>query len=236
MALNIAVYFSGRVFNSDFFKTIESLTYNDIYTIKFFASINENKEDIDSCSDLFLKEIDAIVNYEKLDINISEPYLMFRKRPESNIYNTISMFYHNKKAFELIEKYQTDNNIIFNFIVKYRGDIITDDNIISVINKTIIDNKYIIELNKLYLPSYSMAVAGNYNDQFCFGDYKSMKYYAECVDKIYEYLSKDKVIINPEIILTHHIKKNKDMSLCFFDFNYTLSPSRHLQSLYRSRK
>jgi hypothetical protein len=236
MSLEIAVYFSGRVFNSDFFKTIESLKYNDTYTIKFFASINENEEDIDPCSDLFLKEIDAIVNYEKLDINITDPYLKFPKRPESNIYNTLSMFYHNKKAFELIEKYQTDNKMYFNFIVKYRGDIITDNNIISVIDKNFIENNYIIELNKLYLPSFSMAVDNNYNDQFCFGDYKSMKYYSECIDKIYEYLSKDKVIINPEIILTHHIKKNKYMSLCFFDFNYSLSPSRHTHSFYRSRK
>lgn len=208
----IALYFSGRIITKDFDYFIKFLIdLRSKYDIIFFCSLNQ--ENIDDYTIKFCKLLD--IDEQRLNIektNVPDEIYNYKKNKETNYTNTYSMFYHNKRCTELIEKYEINTGILFDVIVKYRGDIIPNETM---------KIEY-PEPNTLYIPDgkdYS-----GINDQISYGNKKAMKQYSECVDNIIKYC-KSGVIYNPERLLRHHIRY-KELKIKRYDYEYNLSRLR----------
>jgi len=194
----VAIFLGGRVKTTKYDVVIKNLKqFIELYDTTFFCSLNESAHEISSterlCNDLNIKP-------ECLNIEITkEPDILntFSKRPESSFHRTWSMYYHNKRCFELIQSYQEKYKITFDAIVKYRGDISSNYPLIIVEN--------INSNTTVYIPTG--ADWGGINDQVAYGNIASMEKYCKYSDFIIEYCGTDKVIFHPETLLKHHLSK-----------------------------
>jgi hypothetical protein len=200
--MKIAIFFSGRL-ESKNNKDQENILSNLLNLYKkgfdFYFSISESgiidKSFLEKC----IKELNVI------DYNIEEVYppaeLFNRyKRPETNIKNMWSMYYHNKKCYEMIEKSQKK----YDYIIKFRGDISYENFNIP----TGIDSIYIPKSNDF----------GGINDQIAIGNNENMKWYCSLIDYI-DFYSQKELILHPETLLNCHLR---DLSIKRFDFDYKL--------------
>lgn len=206
---NIAVFFSGRLTEKYFVKdNLEKLRerYNPI----IFCSLNENA-DSKEFIDKFVKEFnikDECINIERCIM----PEEMFKsiKNLNGSYNNVYSMYYNNKKNYELIKNYEKMHNIKFDVILRYRTEIWSNDVI------DIIEN---LKKNTVYIPN-KYDWCGGLNDQVAYGDSESMEKYCECVDNIVN-LCNQGVIYHPETLLLHHVK-SKNLSIERINFEYRL--------------
>lgn len=211
--MKVAIYFSGRIHTKNFEEIKCHLNkLKSRYDIKFFCSLNQNT--LDEYTTQFCKEFEI----DEKSINL-EPTIIpneihnYRKFILTNYDNTYSMFYHNNRATQLIEKYENETGHVFDVIVKYRGDIITND--IMEIHKP--------DDNTVYIPKDKDF--GGINDQIAYGSKETMKKYASCIDKINQYC-KSGVVYHPEILLLRHLKSN-ELIIKRYDYDYRLCNSRH---------
>jgi hypothetical protein len=210
MNKKIAIFFSGRIKGYEqTFSHLKSII--DKYNPVFFTSLNQNSEDEYTktfCEKFNIKNDQ--INYEKTIL----PDSLKDVNSCSHVLNTYSMFYHNYKAFCLIEKYQRSHNIHFDVIVKYRAEIHSSD--ILKFNET--------ENNKLYIPNG--LDYGGINDQIAYGDLDVMKKYCELGNGNVEKIHLEKNIrYHPETLLFHHIK-SYNISIARPSFSYNLDGSR----------
>lgn len=197
--MKIAVLLTGRICNN-----LKLNIYNEnINTLKllgddltFFVSINKSVNN-QEYTQKFVNDL----NITNDQINIEqtqEPQELYNypKQKETIYHNAYSMFYHNKRSFQLMEQYQIKHNIKFDVIIKFRGDLKSTQ-------------QFPIEtpLNNLtvYIPK-NFDWSG-INDQIAYGDFESMKIYSNCVDHILDYC-KNNIIFHPETILKHHLNTN----------------------------
>lgn len=206
--MKIAIFFSGRV--KGYEHTFSHLTsIIDTYNPIFFTSLNQESEDdyIKTFCEKFNIKTNQI-NYEKTIL----PDCFNDVNSGSHVLNTYSMFYHNYKAFCLIEQYQTIHNIKFDVIVKYRAEIQSSD--ILKFNE--------IEDNKLYVPRGNDY--GGINDQIAYGNFDIMKQYCELGNGNVEKLHLEKKTrYHPETLLHHHLKP---LTIVRPNFSYHLDGSR----------
>lgn len=208
--MKIAIFFSGRIKAYEHtFPHLKSII--DKYNPTFFTSLNQDSEDEYTktfCEKFNIKHDQ--INYEKTIL----PDSLKNIDSGSNILNTYSMFYHNYKAFCLIQKYQTTHNIHFDVVVKYRAEITSS----KILNFDQIDN------DKLYIPKgYNY---GGINDQIAYGNFDIMKKYCELGNGNVEKLHLEKKTrYHPETLLDHHLKLSK-LIIVRPDFSYNLDGSR----------
>lgn len=218
--VKIAVLLTGRLYSKQINKDNIGIK-NDIYNksinsikllgddITIFCSLNKSIE-INEYTDKFCKDF----NITSQQINIedtqepSELY-KYRKAPASNYHSVYSMFYHNKRSFELLEQYKNKYNIDFDIIIKFRGDL-NSNSLISLNHK--LDNLTV------YIPSGFDY--GGINDQIAVGNFETMKIYCSCIDKISNYC-RNKIIFHPETILKYHLDKN-NVKIVRFKYNYNI--------------
>lgn len=184
--LKVALFISGRItcYEECLFPLLEYLTKK--YEIKLFCSINSdyNTKFVND-----LKNYLSGVNFERF--NYSEQWISNRilnKKTYLGPFNQLSMFYNDLKCFEMIEKYQQDNNIEFDIICKIRPDMIFNN--LSNINLLHNDKNSLI-INSC-IPSCPIYWFGNKNtpmlicDAFAYGNFKSMKIYCDTYNWIIE--------------------------------------------------
>ncbi len=206
--MNIALYISGRskLYDKWFINQIKNNSEN---TIDIFASFNEieNKE--------FVNNIKPVsINWEKY--NLPEKWSNISHKNDSTRPNNMcSMYYNNKKSFDLIEKYSKDNNITYDLIVKFRPDIINDK----------LPNFFVTNNNEVYTPDEHIFGWPGINDMIAFGNFESMKIYSNLYDYIDEYISKG-VLFHPETMLRYHLDNN-NISIKTFTYKYTLDMDRY---------
>lgn len=208
--MKIAIFFSGRIKGYEYtFPHLKSII--DKYNPVFFTSLNQESENeyTKTFCEKFNIKTDQI-NYEKTIL----PDSLKDVNSGSHVLNTYSMFYHNYKAFCLIEKYQTSHNIHFDVVVKYRAEI-NSSNVLKF-NET--------ENDKLYIPN-GLDYGGT-NDQIAYGNFDVMKKYCELGNGNVETLHLEKKTrYHPETLLYYHIKSS-NLSLIRPTFSYKLDGSR----------
>jgi hypothetical protein len=237
--MNIAVLLSGRIVTKDYEKTIKRLKNTFIgYTPIYFLSISETVHN-EEFTNKFIKDMNVGgINVEQVEAK--KEFFKYPKRPESDYTRVYSMYYHNKKCFDMMEKYSIKKNIKFDIVVKYRSDIdngvavkqiipsitnyytnnYTDNTDIicvpSLFYKPLINDK--LEDNVIYIPNNFDW--GGINDQIAYGKVDIMKKYCECVDNI-EKICELGMIFHPETLLKTHLLINR-LHVKRVDFNYTL--------------
>jgi len=200
----IAIYFSGRI--KSYQNNIDNLiNIKNKYNPVFFISINENEESED------IKKFCGIFNItdkQKYFEKLNEPTFLHKypKRDEVVYYNTYSMWYHNNKAYELIEQYSKDNNIQFNIVLKYRADIKVPK---------LIEFENPLD-NTIYIPEGNDWVDGLNNDM-AYGNMDVMKKFSSLVNSI-EDICKKGVIFHPETIFKTYIN---DLNIIIKRFPYS---------------
>lgn len=204
--MKIALYIAGR--SKCYDKWLITQLNNTSYNIDIFASLNEDY------NEKFIKDINPLkYNFEKYILPDKYTNVTF-SHESTKPQNMCSMFYHNKKAFELIEAYSIDNNINYDIIIKFRPDFMVDN--LPLICK--------IDTNSVYTPNHSIFGWPGINDMMAFGDYNSMKIYSNCYDYIDTYINNN-IRFHPETILRHHLDTNL-ININEIDYQYSLDPDR----------
>lgn len=220
--MNIALYFSGRVNTYeeqiDYFKNLK-----DLYNIDYFCSINGIQ---DEYHDTFIKELDIksyfFEQHESIfdDSWISFPtHLSYADRDYT--LRMSSHFYNNKKAFELIEKYQEEHDIKYDIIIKFRADIISDE-IFPIIQD--------IKPDYIYIPKewdWDWRGMHGINDHIAYGSSEVMKIYSNLFPYIKEYCSEHSRGYHPESLLLYHLQRN-EMKIERFNYTYTHNKNRYV--------
>ena len=205
--MNIALYISGRSKLYDKW-LIKQLQNNKEHKIDIFSSFNEDEN----------KDFNNLINpvcvkWEKYTLpgkwsNISH------KHESTKPQNMCSMYYNNKRSFELIEEHMKNNNIKYDLIVKYRPDIMRED----------LPNFFITENNEVYTPDEHIFGWPGINDMIAFGNFESMKVYSNMYDCIDEYINNN-VLFHPETMLRYHLD-NKGITIKNFKYKYDLDKER----------
>jgi hypothetical protein len=227
--MNTAIFFSGRIRGFQYLDTLRLI--KEKYNPTFFCSLNE--ETITDEISLFFKTFNLSEDQYNIEKTIVPPiYFTLTKCPVTNVANTYSMFYHNKKCFELIERYPQK----FDVIIKFRADIDAPMPLeISLVNP-----------NTVYIPfSHYWESTDDYyggtNDQIAYGDFNTMKLYCGAVDNILKFCygyntamigslnkitNKDKIWFHPESINGKQIRYS-NLSIVGFKYKFILSSKRY---------
>jgi hypothetical protein len=208
--MKIAVILSGRI--SAWQKCVDTIKkrFMDIYDTDLFLSLDLEGENDDVKK---MKENFNVVScyYERYTKFLKDiPY----KSEETSERKSLSMFYHNFKAMNMILDHIKKNNVTYHAVVKFRADITTDDSFIIQHN---------ITPNTIYIP-YGWCYRG-INDQIAYGDLRTMTFYCSLYNHIPKYVYIEKTIFNPEFLLMFHINNN-NISIIRFPYIYQLHPER----------
>lgn len=210
--MKIAVLLSGRIVTSDVDFTVRNIktTFGKI-PLTFFVSINESAHD-QSFTERFVNELGIesdCINVEPT--RVPDEIRSLLKKPEVNFDRAYSMFFHNKRAFEMMAEYSKRNRVQFDVVVKYRSDIASTSRLPLEMNAG-------YEKNTIYIPrDYDF---GGINDQIAYGSPEAMRKYCACVDNIVTICSRG-VIFHPETLLANHLKTNFAV-IQRFNFDYKL--------------
>lgn len=209
--MKIAVLFTGRITGWD--KCLQTLKD------KFIGLY----EQVDVFLSLDMKEPTEEVEEFKKHFNIvSEYYEAYNKclkdpppfrSEETRERNTLSMFYHNMMAMNLVLD-QMKKGKTYDVVVKFRADISCDNSFII---------PYHIIPNTLYIPN-GFNFRG-INDQIAFGNLFAMTIYCSIYHHIPKYVYKEQAIFNPEFLLMFHLNLH-NLNIMRFPYNYMLHPSR----------
>lgn len=208
------MYFSGRI--SGYEECIDNILFlKNKYDITFFCSLNIDK--ITDCEQKF---------FDLLDIKEDQYYFEALQTP-SWIYDlknyhcecchphTYSQFYNNSKCQKLIDNFQKKYNLTFDCIIKFRADLITEFPL---------EIKE-IEPNTLYVPDRNHHYG--INDQICYGDLSSMRYYSLLFPLIQFHCNERGVPLNNEVLIKNHIEYlMPNIKLKEFYFPYQQNPNR----------
>lgn len=146
-------------------------------------------------------------------INVDElPSKYARKHESTNIYNTLSMFYHNAKAW----RQATEYGVIYDAWIKFRPDIVAYS--LPEIGDIIKTG------NAIYTPSLFTWMG--VNDQVAIGTMDLAASYFGIYEKIEFYYTTDQTFLfHPESILMYHLRIC-GLSHKTFDYMYSLHPGR----------
>lgn len=213
--MKVAIIFSGRVKGfSDITDQLKQLkeTYQAAGECDFYVSCGSHKESYDS----FIKEFDIPQsNCFWGVVPIPREFKNLNKATETKIENCSSMFYHNKKAFELIK----NSKKAYDVVLKYRADI---DLSPSLKFLTFKETTNIIEQNTVYIPKGNDF--GGVNDQIAYGDLDSMEKYCKTFDNILK-ICADGHRFHPETLLFRNLERER-VTIARFNFNWTLVKTR----------
>lgn len=234
--MKIAILLSGRI------KCYESclipLLKKSSYQVDVFASVNDVENEY---YDLARKNLypwlkEMVVNpfslserFEEIFININT----LEKNPKP--YNPMSMFFNDRKSFELATNYADKNNFEYDAYLKYRSDIITSS--LPDIQKS--ENYEIFSVVPLdnYIAPIVVRNPVGYNnehwvpwvsDAIAYGNRESMKSYTEtynfCMEMMELFEGKYPCNFEPSVTQNAY---DKQIKINYFNKPYTLDSSRH---------
>jgi len=187
----VAMIFSGRI--KGFTNVLAKLqqivtTYNPV----IFCSLNET---------VYTDEINRFcrdLNIPKNQVNVEQTVLP-KWSGKCNIINPVlnvySMFYHQNKAFKLVEEYQKNNLVMFDCVLYYRADMNSSDTL-----KLMMPAR-----NTVYIPNDRGY--GGYNDRMAYGQYEAMKLYCSLIYSFESLCAKEQQT-NAEGMLQNYLSQN----------------------------
>lgn len=211
----IALYFSGRVygFDQDYLNgVIKSIETSFNQKVDIFISSNSHRESFDQFVEKFKP-----VKSEFRDFVIPPQFYQYSPQGRFCVLNDFSrMFFHNNNCFNMIKEYMHDNNINYKIVVKFRGDILSND-VLPL-------NEIIVEPNTVYIPNGCDAYGG-LTDIFAYGDFKSMELYSNIWTDIPHLVEGYNCPMHPETLLWAQLKVN-NINVKRFKYKYMLNPKR----------
>lgn len=168
-----AVLIGGRILTFD--KVVETwnsnlFAVNSNVTFDLFISVNSRV----ACE---VVDVDAIISKAKLVLNpnVSIKYIVqdYAHTDERIAFNIMSMYWHNKKAFEMI----SSDTAAYDYVIKWRADIVLQSSLILPTPIQLSSNT-----NTIYIPNGKDW--GGLNDQIAAGSYAAMKEYCALIDHI----------------------------------------------------
>jgi len=205
-------------------KVIKYLNENKNEWIDLHIAINDYEEKTELYLNDKYMDFPFIATFSCKKFIIHDKYVNHHYRANeynnNNIQNMISNFYTlsivSNQVF-LFNKYYN-----YNLIIKYRPDIVCEC-------MPQLNNFLNIEKNNLLTPNIHKYGynGGIINDQICIGNPSDIYKYFTIYKYIDEYLYKDNIILHPETLLYHHLKKH-NINIISFDYNYDLNINRSL--------
>lgn len=187
----VAMIFSGRI--KGYGNVVHRLQeIVKMYNPVIFCSLNDTA---------FTDEIDRFckdLNIPKSQLNIEQTMLpMWAGKCSlvNPVLNVYSMFYHENRAFKILEEYQKTNFMMFDCILYYRADMNSTDTLQLMMPLK----------NTVYLPNDRGY--GGYNDRMAYGDYEAMKAYCSLIDS-FENLCAVEDQTNAETMLKLYLTRN----------------------------
>ena len=213
MPQNVAMIFSGRVKGYQYV-VHKLLEIKNKYNPVIFCSLNdvEYTQDItDFCEALKIPKTKEYVNIEQTVL----PDWTNKCNMMNPVLNVYSMFYHQNKAFTMLEEYM-NNNQPFDCVLLYRADMDSSD----------VLELEVPEKNTVYLPNDRGY--GGYNDRMAYGDVNTMRIYFSLF-KVFENLCNDKSGEEtcPEIMLKRYLNLSSGIKIVEIDYNTDLHQSRN---------
>ena len=240
---NVALLFSGRILSYEHsLEYIKSIYDNPDFTCAVFCSLNmskKNKYVNDFCKKFHIKDeqinIESTLVPDSYGNNPKNKELCHGGESLGSItggicYTTYSSFYHQNRAFKLMEKYSGKHKMNFDIVVIFRADMNAENepNVFPIMRS--------IQANTVYIPKKSDGMddigdngraikhASNYYDNgittlAAYGDFESMKKYCSLVEKNID------VFDNPEIMLLDHLK-DMELDIRRFTHDIRLNPER----------
>jgi hypothetical protein len=201
--LNIALFISGRLLSCHKECLLPFVTMlKQKYNVFVFFSINSFSLDKDTNLELLISDVKTTFGETFGDIYFEEykfPKSYVEMRINNKIldanniqinpfssYNSLSCFYNDNKNMELIEKFEKNNNILFDIICKTRSDIIVVNNdfdfILDYPNELVIRNKHMQDIR--FWGHFYNDTPLMISDSFVYGNKISMKHYCSTYEWI----------------------------------------------------
>jgi glycerophosphoryl diester phosphodiesterase len=206
---SIALFFAGRIQTQVYSENLASLLQIfdfSRYNVHLFLSLNENDGEREF-THTFENDVREVGCFKSITIRFEKtpvPDLTSYNKNSETIYdNAYSMFYHNFKAFEMIEA----SGLHFDVVIKSRFDMVSKDKLLPSP----------LDSNTVYIPNCNDW--GGINDQVAYGDMESMKKYCDVVNNIIP-LCNSGVNFHPETLLHEHL--TQCLGIKRFDFKYEL--------------
>ena len=189
-----------------------------LYDYDIYCSLNCKEDDQDFLQFSqykHVKKIQAVLSKEIID------YSKFHLTEDHHRANMLSMFLHNKLAFELIDQE-------YDIYIRARIDFLSASVRNVHIQNTIIPMFSKDELNKLWIPHCHKYGVYKFqmNDQFALSNYENMKKYCSAIDHLERYKKLSTLPFCPETMLAFHVAE-QNLELDEFAFEYFLSARRH---------
>jgi hypothetical protein len=216
----IALYIGGRstCFYQNLIMQLENESKKNIeLEIHVFASLNEDPNTEHS------KRFETMIKPKKIryeQFKCPEYILNHRNRYwHTRPYNFASMYYNNFKAFELIEEYMKETGIKYDMVIKYRTDIVREENDLPIPDEDIKENS----VYTLFDHNWD----GGLNDQIGVGTFETMKLYSNLYNQLKEYLIQDNTVMHPETLLRHHLTKHNVNLINLESWKYGINENRY---------
>ena len=183
----IAIFISGRLncYETDLYPQLVQFVKQDNLQIDLFCALNCDR------TEYYLKAEKLLASWlKRIEYEIYVPPEDFHCKEARDVntndriyFNTLSMFYNDKKAYKMIEEYSKQNNIHYKLISKFRADITLKNNFTFPFLNS--------DDPKLYcsIPPCSVFLKGNLEprfrmvtDAFAFGTPEVMKHYCRTYD------------------------------------------------------
>lgn len=153
--------------------------------------------------------------------------------PEPKPYNPMSMFFNDRKSFDMATKYADDNGFEYDAYMKYRSDIITSS-LPEINNSDEYEIYSVIPWCNHTVPTVTRDPLGYgeevpwVSDAIVYGNRKSMNAYTETYNFCMEMLElfEGRYPCNFEPSVTQNAY-DKDLSVKYFNSPYSLDSSRH---------
>jgi len=208
--MKVAILFAGRI--TGYEKVIHRIKdMVKMYNMKAYCSLNEpeNSEYIDKFRmDLGIESKNMNIEETVYPSNL-DSYNWMRGTKYNNVY---SMFYHENKAFSLLERDAKINNIHYDCILYYRADMKAYDKLILQRPRE----------NTVYIPSDKDY--HGINDRMAYGDFTTMKKYCSLINS-FDDLCSNLTNINPEKVLKLYLDKSQ-LSIIRFIYSTILETTR----------
>lgn len=238
----VAVFIGGRLTCQDTCLLPQIRNYlhkHPEHWIDVFISINNDPDSLDSYKNLPQMDAPFIAAISCEKTVCKNEYLNYHHRAgETNVPTCISMFYHNYLAMKLLTQHKEQNSIFYDLVIKYRPDIIEQDNelpiVVSPFKELLLDTPSPEEgsFNKacVYMPNTNDTTYKNIpkaNDQIGVGSYEVMLLYANIYPKMTQYLDHNDFgyYLHPETMLGFHLQE-MGIETRRFTYPYSLHLSR----------
>jgi len=210
--MKVAILFAGRI--TGYLPVLDKLTeIKNRYAPTYYCSLNKPEKDEETAN--FSKDLEISPENINTETTPLPDFLNLVKDYNSNSqHNGYSMFYHQNRAFLLIEKDVVDNKRHLDCVVYCRADIDSPDILQLEMPKP----------NTIYIPEGFDY--GGLNDRMAYGDFNAMKKYCSLISTLTAAESMNS--INPEGILKRYLE-SQQLEIARFKYKTCVRKERNIK-------